>query len=238
MSKPGSFSPLRQLAYRTSAPLPGPSSDPDGWFACPPVTVRATAFRSQRVKLACNLHLAAPLAYTRGSVLPLSLTIGPTHPVPDAATVQALDIIATPGSLHAVLRRRVRYTTASKKGKVHEDVDDVAQAVWWKHRPASRTDEVRRLEGEIRLPKDLVPSSCVGDFSVTYEVVLCAFRAPLVALDGDDGPLIAKSVDVVSGYGRGPRPVPYAPPGYSSGRETRERSAPYCDAAPMQSLGW
>jgi hypothetical protein len=46
---------LRQLAYRTNIPIPGPHSDPDGWQALKPVQVRGKLFGDRAVNAKCTV---------------------------------------------------------------------------------------------------------------------------------------------------------------------------------------
>jgi hypothetical protein len=90
---------------------------------------------------------------------------------------RAMDLLAIPSAISVVLRRRVRFfnkTCISREDVAwNENVKDVITALWW----PSTTQEVRSdattryLEGEIRLPKDLRPTSEMGHFSISVSFV-------------------------------------------------------------------
>ena len=62
-----------------------------------------------------------------------------------------------------------------------ENVTDIQDAVWWPSRTAMNggrpSPSVRRLEGEIHLPKDLQPSSAVGHFTLSVRSFSLSFFA-------------------------------------------------------------
>jgi hypothetical protein len=228
LSKPTAFSALRQLAYAspTVQTLPGPSVDPEGWCSFPPIlfsSVPTSASRRlQSAQLLCQLSLASPLSYTRGSVLPISITFSPTHPVPSDDTIATLDLLSTPSTASSalVLRRHIRHR--NKRSAWKEEVTDVTSAVFWRPRAergrryVEEGGERRTLEGEISLPKDLMPSVDLGSFVVSYEGVLkelivrgvLCTRASGTATDAI---WAQQTVAIAASYGKGPRPVAYAP---------------------------
>lgn len=89
----------------------------------------------------------------------------------------AIDLLAIPSAISVSLRRRVRFfnsTCTSMEGVAwNEKVDDLVTALWW----PSTTQNVdslatsRHLEGEIRLPKDLRPTSEMAHFSISVSRV-------------------------------------------------------------------
>lgn len=205
---------LRQLVYQEGLPLPGPSADPEGWKTLRPVSSRGLMFKSRPVEARCTLALAKPLCYTRGSVLPVHITIEGREPA-------VLDVLANPSSISVKLRRRVRFfkaaTSTRKEVSWNESVEDVGTAVWWIPSPheACRSDAyTRHLEGEIPLTKDLRPSCEIAHFSVSYSVVLCPFRAANYSSDG--ATMVSEPVEIATMYAKGPRPNAYAPPAYDA----------------------
>ena len=114
-------------------------------------------------------------SYTRGTTIPLSLTI--TLSSPDT---QALDLLASPSSPNVHLLRDVRYGSETTQGQtgnasiaktgmkpnlaMKSAVTQVASAVWWMPSSSSTTNQgsesglSKRLEGEIQLPSDIPPS--------------------------------------------------------------------------------
>jgi hypothetical protein len=223
-SRPEQPSILRQLAYQEGTPLPGPSSDPDGWKSLQPVTSRGTMFKSHQVEVQCTLSLAKPVSYTRGGVLPLHLTL-------ESRDKSALDAFSTPSSIVVALRRRVRYYHANCSARQHvewnEIEEDVGTAIWWPSHDDRSDHSTRHMEGEIRLAKDLRPTSAMGHYSLSYSVVLCPFD--IAHFSSDSVSLLSEPVDIVTLYAKGPRPIAYSPPAYepSSTRHSQHFFAHY-----------
>lgn len=103
------------------------------------------------------------LSYTRGSVIPCSLT----YLCDDS---QALNLVCTPAATNVSLHRQVKYSQAPAAAEftVRETLADsvlqISRAVWW---PVDEgRSGSRRLDGEIHLPKSLKPSSTVSHFSI------------------------------------------------------------------------
>ena len=42
-------SPLRLQAYKDGSPIPGPTTDPDGWKTFPPVDIKGELFKTRKV---------------------------------------------------------------------------------------------------------------------------------------------------------------------------------------------
>lgn len=215
-TRPEAPSVLRQLVYQEKLPLPGPFADPEGWKILRPVSARGLMFKTRPVEARCTLSLTKPVCYTRGSVLPVHITIEGREP-------GVLDVLSNPGSIMVKLRRRVRFfnaaTATRKEVSWNESVEDVATAVWWAAPPheACRSDaHTRHLEGEIPLPKDLRPSCEIAHFSISYSVVLSPFKA--ANYSSDSATMVSEPVEIATMYAKGPRPNTYAPPAYDAGR--------------------
>ncbi|KAF8623717.1 hypothetical protein AX17_007414 [Amanita inopinata Kibby_2008] len=172
-TRPEPPSVLRRLAYQHGTPLPGPSSDPEGWK-----TLRSVAARGTR-----------------------------KHP-----------------SLSSYFRiRRVRYYHANSSARQdvawNESAEDVGTAVWWPSEDGTndrRGDRfLRHMDGEIRLAKDLRPSSAMGHYSLSYSVALCQFS--LAHYSSDSVPLLSEPVEITTMYAKGARPIAYSPPAYEHG---------------------
>ncbi|KAJ7077161.1 hypothetical protein B0H15DRAFT_862621 [Mycena belliarum] len=175
-TRPSPPSPLRQLAYRDNSPLPGPAADPTGWETLPPFTVRGTVFSTRQTEIMCQLSIAKPLCYTRGSPIPLRITLS-------SADVQALDLLSAPRAISVHLRRRLKpVMPASKRNGIFDanadlsadPAENIAAAAWWPSSDgapeyaASTSRGVRqhRLDGEIQLPTSLKPSAEIAHFAV------------------------------------------------------------------------
>ncbi|KAH9481700.1 hypothetical protein JR316_0006227 [Psilocybe cubensis] len=208
-SRPEPPSILRQYAYQQFLPLPGPLSDPEGWKNLRPVSVRGTLFGSLRVDAKCTLSLAKPLCYARGTVIPCFLTLENAEP-------RVLDMLAAPTSVVLTLRRRVRFynkTSSSRRDVAwNESVEDMGTAVWWPSTDSRSTSAVRYLEGEIRLAKDLRPTSEMGHFSISYSVVLSPFAA--VGFSCESAALLSEPIEIATMHAKGPRTNAYSPPAY------------------------
>jgi len=227
-SRPEPPSLLRQFAYQQSAPLPGPSSDPDGWKNLRPVTARASIHGSS-VEVQCLLSLAKPLTYTRGSILPCFLTL-------QSAENKALDAFAAPSAIHLNLQRRVRFFSKHSNSPMdnfwHESIDEMGSATWWPSAGNRSHPDARYFEGEIKLAKDLRPSTAVGHFSISYQVVLRPFD--ISAGESDHRSLLSEPVEIVTMHSKGPRPQAYAPPSYPlTARHDDYYAASYAFSGPV-----
>jgi hypothetical protein len=114
------------------------------------------------------------LCYTRGSVIPCWLTL-------TSGDVEALELYAAPDALSVHLHRCVRWQSASTPVQHTVDgktsVTGVARAVWWQ-----RVDDMytRTMEGELRVPADLVSSSAMGTFSISVRPPRLITFAPVL----------------------------------------------------------
>ncbi|KAF8628024.1 hypothetical protein AX15_004141 [Amanita polypyramis BW_CC] len=200
---------LRQLAYQESTPIPGPSSDPDGWKMLPAVVTRGTMSKSHQVEVRCTVNFRSQLSYTRGSVLPCYLTL-------EGCDRDALDAFSMPSSIVVVLRRRVRYyqanTSARQDVAWNESFEDMGSAIWWPSHDGRNDHSRRHMEGEIRLARDLRPTSAMGHYSLSYSVILCPFDS--ARFSTDSAPLLSEPVEITTLYSKGPRPLAYSPSAY------------------------
>ncbi|KIM40544.1 hypothetical protein M413DRAFT_445987 [Hebeloma cylindrosporum] len=219
-TRPDPPSLLRQIAYQQFLPVPGPTSDPEGWKTLRPVAIRGVIFNTHRVEAKCTLSLARPLCYARGTVLPCSLTL-------ESRESRVLDLLSNSNAIVLSLRRRVRFynKTCSSRQDVawNESVEDMGRAVWWPSTDARSDADIRHLEGEIKLAKDLRPTSEMGHFSISYAVVLCPFTA--TGFSSDSAALLSEPVDIATFHAKGPRTNAYAPPAYDS--SSRRNDGPY-----------
>lgn len=99
------------------------------------------------------------LCYTRGTVLPCFLTL-------QGGDANTLDLVSSPSAVVAKLQRRVRFFNKPLQ-TWHESSEDLGSAVWWPAVSVQSTANVRHLEGEIKLTKDLRPTTSIGHFSIT-----------------------------------------------------------------------
>ncbi|KAJ3739216.1 hypothetical protein DFH05DRAFT_1514389 [Lentinula detonsa] len=220
-SKPEPPSIFRQLAYQQSMPVPGPSTDPQGWKTLPTCKAKGTTLQNCPVDVRCTLSLAMPLCYTRGSVIPCCLTLS-------SEDAQALDMIIASDSINVSLLRKVGYTSApgiEKKRVAHQDFSrEFEKANWWPSASIQSDHFNRHLEGEIRLAKELKPTSLMDHFSISYSVVLRSFNISTLK-SANSEILVSEPVDIVVAYARGPRPIAYSPPSYDS--HSRENDHDY-----------
>jgi hypothetical protein len=211
-SKPEAPSMLRQMAYQQGVPIPGPEVDPHGWKVLVPCKAKGTVLRNHPVDVQCSLALARPLCYTRGSVIPCSLTVSSRDP-------QALDMITASDCINVTLQRRVGYSCAlgleKKKVAEQESYRDFSRAVWWPSATMQSDPYNRHLDGEIRIPKDSRPTSLMDHFSISYSVVVHSFNIPSLKSNPSEI-LLSEPVDIVTSHARGPRPIAYAPPAYDA----------------------
>ncbi|KAJ7904036.1 hypothetical protein B0H13DRAFT_1620928 [Mycena leptocephala] len=211
-TRPDPPSALCQRAYRLNRPLRGPTRDPEGWETGGTAMAHGHVFKTRQAVVQYSLSLARPLCYTRGSVIPcwIALSSGDT---------EALEMHASPDALVVHLRRCVRWQNTELPGIQSVEgttaLTAVALAAWWPRPEDPRTDAYTRvLEGELRVPDDLVSSSAMGTFSISYTVdVSPPDRIGFTPVN--DGALISVPVEVATMYtANGLRPVAYAPPSY------------------------
>ncbi|KAF9466644.1 hypothetical protein BDZ94DRAFT_1157821 [Collybia nuda] len=210
-SRPEPPSMLRQLAYQQNTPLPSPHHDPQGWKTLRPVSARGILYKSHQVEVQCTLSLPKPLCYTRGSVIPCFLTI-------DGQNSDTLDLFSTPSAIVVALHRRVRFfsktSLARQEVSWNETIEEMGTAVWWPCMSLSSSAHSRHFEGEVKLPKDLRPTSAMGHFSISYSLVLRPFN--VVHLVSDSRSLLSEPVEIATMHSKGPRPQAYAPPAYDT----------------------
>ncbi|KAJ7067134.1 hypothetical protein C8F01DRAFT_980387 [Mycena amicta] len=210
--RPDPPSLLRQLAYREHAELPGPEVDPVGWSASSTTVVRGSVFKTRQAAIHCMLSLANPLSYTRGTIIPIRLTL-------ESTDGQALDILSAPTAPVVTLRRCVRYqnlATSSKRAADWVDsVEDICRAALWPSANGIDAAYSRCLEGEIKLPKDLASSSSIGLFTVSYTIALSSFEATGF-IPATSETILTEPVTIATTHARdSPRPLEYAPPSYA-----------------------
>lgn len=104
------------------------------------------------------------MCYIRGSVIPCFISLSCRNP-------QALDMITAANCIDVRLQRTVGYSCApgieKKKVSYQESVREFAKAVWSPSATMQSDPCNRHLEGEIRIPKDLKPTSLMDHFSVS-----------------------------------------------------------------------
>ncbi|KAJ6453212.1 hypothetical protein C8R47DRAFT_261805 [Mycena vitilis] len=208
--RPDPPSPLRKLAYQQNTPPPGPESDAQGWQTFPPVTVKGTVFNNRTVEVQCLFSLCKPvrvfvcatgrltffqLAYTRGSVIPCSVTYF-------CSDLQALNLLCTPTSIDVRLHRQVRCTSITPGGRGVDDMEESGRAVWW---PVNDARDGRSFSGEIHLAKTLKPTSAISAFALKYFVVVMPFQATGFSSSTTES-LIRQEVQIATIFPRGPKP--------------------------------
>lgn len=205
-TRPAPPSELRQLAYHHGSPLLGPHSDPSGWKSLGPATARGVMYRQQPVKVECLLSLAKPLSYTRGSIIPCFMALR-------SSDENTLGLFSTPSAISVKLLRRVRFLNPDNLWD--ESVQEVGSASWWPSAGVQSHPNARHMEGEIKLAKDLRPSTAIGHFSVSYHVSLQQFDVPHYQAQ-EKRPLVSEPVEIATTHAKAPRPKAYAPPEYTS----------------------
>ncbi|KAF9267938.1 hypothetical protein L218DRAFT_654005 [Marasmius fiardii PR-910] len=208
-SRPGPMSELRRLAFENNLPTPGPDVDPQGWSLSRSTVTRGLVFRSREAEVHCSLSLANPLCYTRGSVIPCFLKLS-------SRDSQALDWVANPNSVQLGLRRTVRYYIAATFGRTDvawkEYSKDICTATWRPSRTLQGDEDSFYLEGEIRLPKDLKPSSKMGRFSISYSVDLYPFDLTGFQSSEDVEFLLSEPIEIVTMHPKSSRYASFSPP--------------------------
>ncbi|ESK95334.1 hypothetical protein Moror_3906 [Moniliophthora roreri MCA 2997] len=208
-SRPEPPSLLRQLAYEQNLPIPGPHFDVEGWKTLGTTIARGIVFHGREAEVQCTLSLAKPLCYTRGSVIPCFLNLW-------SIDRQTLDWVSNPNSIALTLCRKIKYYNAPAMAKSEvswkETSKDICTARWWPSGTIQGDSQNRYLEGEIRLPKDLRPSSEVAHFSISYSVDLYPFDLAGFKSHRSREPMLSEPIEIVTMYAKGPRPVAWSPP--------------------------
>lgn len=216
----------RRLAYQENIPLVGADGDPQGWKTLPPVTIRGKIFKTISVEAKCTLSLARPLCYTRGTPIPLMLTI-------ESSDQQALDLLATNRAVAAKLVQRTSFGTMipGVRGAHGEEPPPtdvrtraIARAVWWPSENGVCRPGLRRLAGELHIPEAVSPRCNILNFNLDHMVVLDPFEA-VGFVSFQKGPVMAEKIEIATVFAEGPRPRAYMPPHYEEDDVERYRPA-------------
>ncbi|KAJ7814615.1 hypothetical protein B0H14DRAFT_2849950 [Mycena olivaceomarginata] len=181
-----------------NGPIPGPDLDPEGWHTLRTASVAGTVFNARRVKYS--------LSYTRGSVIPLSLTY------------LCNDSQALKTRLHTRHNQcaptAAEYYARNWSGDVPLDpVLEIYRAVWWPVDDGLGSGS-SRFDGEIHLPKSLKPSSNIPNFSIDYAVVMLPFHVTGFAAQSPPPLILEQNVQIATMFPKGPKPRVYSPPSY------------------------
>ncbi|EIN10025.1 hypothetical protein PUNSTDRAFT_133795 [Punctularia strigosozonata HHB-11173 SS5] len=241
--RPPPLPPLRALAYRAQLPaLIGWLGDPEGFEVLKPASIKTRVFHDRDVEVMCEIYLAKPLAYTRGTAIPLVVSIS-------CSDRAALDLLNADVLGRAVrLIRHVWYdsrpggsarahgspaiaefTLGEQLSEIpvtlaHHFVASAALRVADDERDDGVALYTRRFNGEIALARDLKPTCALPIFFLQYSVAIFAPAAPgFVCVDEADTPLFSRNVEVVTAYAPGPqpRPRPFNAPGCDAGTRAR-----------------
>lgn len=210
-SKPEQPPLLRQLAYQNGQPVPGPWTDTEGWHTLAPVNVRGVMHNASVVDVEFALSIAKPLSYTRGSVIPCCLVVR-------ANTPETLERFSTPSALSFCLRRLVSFSgdllQPPSSMSMQEYSSDIGSAViWWPTAGDFTNSDTRHLQGEIKLPKDLRPTTTISHFRVSYQVAFQSFNVEQFRPESRVS--LSKPVEITTMYANGQRSQALAPPVYT-----------------------
>ncbi|GJE98114.1 hypothetical protein PsYK624_143360 [Phanerochaete sordida] len=223
-----------QIAYEEGTLPLGPDRDSSGWQVGAPVTFRGKGANGHAVEVTYTLALAKPLAYTRGGVIPLHLTIA-------CSDSHLLGALSSPGSPNVSLQRSCRsgYDIALVAGNFpvssagdHCPLASVkrtsldratqlqVQKAVWAPGPSDNASK-HQLSGEIHIAGHLDPTTRLGFFSDTYAVVLSPPDIPRF-VPSKDAEEHAYPVEICTMYAPGPRPAPVLPPTYDEIKHLNE----------------
>ncbi|KAJ6584358.1 hypothetical protein B0H19DRAFT_1318205 [Mycena capillaripes] len=188
--RPDPPSPLRQLAYQENTPIPGPITDAEGWHTFPTIMIKGTVFNNRAVEVQCAFSLSKPLSYTRGSVIPCSVTYF-------SRDLQALNLLCTPSSINVLLHRQVRCASLPGSLRAVDDIQEGGRAVWWPVGDGPQRPDSRTFLGEIHLAKTLKPTSAISYFTLKYFVVVMPFETTGFS-SADTQPLIRQEVHIAT----------------------------------------
>ncbi|KAG6861947.1 hypothetical protein C0995_009131 [Termitomyces sp. Mi166 len=193
---------LRELSYRNAMPLVGPSEDPVGWTTLPAVTICPRLLDTQQsVKVECQLSLANPMCYARGSVIPCWLTLQSDSPA-------GLDALADSKAIKVALQRRVKYHPKGLRCKPITQTTTIQSAVWWPSNvdQPSEGPNIRIMEGELHLSKSLQSTSDFPPFSVKYIINWFDFQSPAIhPKDGVKITLLTQTITIGTFSASGPQ---------------------------------
>jgi len=211
-TRPEPPSRLRQLAYTENSMPLGPKPDPEGWEDLGVKSIVGTIFDSRQVEVTCQFYLAKPLCYSKGTFIPFHLVLG-------CSDQQTLDLFAARGSLQVLLFRTLSIgseamlTGVGKLGsqKTNKNFSEpVAKGIYFTDQSSSQSD-VRRLDGEIPVKRDLKSSFVFPNISIKYQVSF-PLIAPGFTIVGDKlPPTYIHGVEIASLLPLGPIPRSRAP---------------------------
>lgn len=165
-------SPLRLQAYKDGSPIPGPTTDPDGWKTFPPVDIKGELFKTRKVAATYSLSIAAPLIYASGTSVPFFLTV-------ESSDGQALGLLSDHHAPDVGIRRKIKTVpgVGDAGGSIvmpgSEEERPISNVVWT-NPPGGQVEgggpNKRVLYGEMKLPTGsmLRPSFEFGDFHMKY----------------------------------------------------------------------
>ncbi|KAH8100788.1 hypothetical protein BXZ70DRAFT_1064411 [Cristinia sonorae] len=232
--RPAQPSILRQIACLENQPLIGPDGDPDGWRCLRPLTLRGKIFNARSIEATCvkvayqvslflfnaKLSIARPVCYTRGTTIPLVLSIS-------SSDTQALDLLSLPSAptcqlmRHATFSMHVDSTSleviSSNSREWFPEV--IGTAVWRQAFEDTGNSPHRRiLHGDIVIPADTPPSCNIVNFHLQYTITLVDIKAVAFTPSAESRrtPMHSELVPIVTVPAPGPLEASSLPPMYES----------------------
>ncbi|KZT67457.1 hypothetical protein DAEQUDRAFT_713475 [Daedalea quercina L-15889] len=205
---------LRLAAYRDGTALSGPDGDPEGWQISPSANITGTLFDARQVEVRYTLAVARPLTHSRGSPIPLSVTV-------ISEDEQALSLLSAPASIRlCLIRFRVlgpnamfEDTEAARSDQIFQET--VGTAYFWPSDASMSGGSSRTLWGELLVKSDSKPSFVCPGFSLGYTVSLFpAQAAGFVPKVQSNEPLATQKISVTTTGPAGVSIRSHAPPGY------------------------
>jgi hypothetical protein len=144
------------------------------------VSVSGRLFDTREVNLSCTLSLARPLAYTRGSCIPVHLSIACTDPqgldllsIPTAPCVKLLELVETRTTAHIQPGGSAKDAKITHRGGSTFVCESrvIRNAVWWVD-PAPVTEGCRKLFGEIHFGFETTPPFDIPDARLYVSVLV------------------------------------------------------------------
>lgn len=122
-------------------------------------------------------RLSGQLTYTRGSVVPLCLSL-------QTSDLQALDVLSADRAAIVRLHRNLRITstllTAPGDPIINPNtLSKLDTAIWWPSSSQNVSTSTRMWQGEIALPKTLSPSACLDRFEIAVSVISYFYVLPI-----------------------------------------------------------
>ncbi|KAF9048576.1 hypothetical protein BJ165DRAFT_1032323 [Panaeolus papilionaceus] len=208
--RPPTLPMMCQRAYLNDLPLDSPFEDPQSWHSLAPVEImRGVDGNHLRKPVVCTLFLAKPLSYTRGSFIPLFISV-------DGGAKGIVDVLTSlPAFPVCLLQRSIigaHLAGEELPSSAWKVVKDASNMAVWRSNILSDAGirhgtgaHQRTLHGELHLPADLNPTTHIFNFQIEYAVALFPMHNTGSVSTGKRS-LVIQPINVATSYAAGPQP--------------------------------